>query len=97
MQQFDTNNNGVLDKLEFEEMMSKLGVFLSRQELRVVFDGFDSNKDGNIQWAEFIEGLKVRHLPFILLSQLLSLRDYYCLFEAIIIPALNPSLLEQHN
>lgn len=39
--------------------MSKLGVFLSRQELRVVFDGFDANKDGNIQWTEFIEGLKV--------------------------------------
>ena len=75
MQQFDTNNNGVLDKLEFEEMMSKLGVFLTRQELRVVFDGFDVNKDGNIQWSEFIEGLKVRHLPFILLSQLLYLRD----------------------
>ena len=75
MQQFDTNNNGVLDKLEFEEMMSKLGVFLSRQELRVVFDGFDANKDGNIQWSEFIEGLKVRHPPFILLSQLLYLRD----------------------
>ena len=77
--------------------MSKLGVFLSRQELRVVFDGFDTNKDGNIQWAEFIEGLKVRLLPFILLSQLLSLRDYYCFTRAIIIPALNPSLLEQHN
>jgi Ca2+-binding EF-hand superfamily protein len=39
-------------------MMSKLGVFLSRQELRVVFDGYDANKDGNIQWAEFIEGMK---------------------------------------
>jgi len=38
--------------------MSKLGVFLTRQELRVVFDTFDANKDGNIQWAEFVEGLK---------------------------------------
>ena len=43
--------------------MSKLGVFLSRQELRVVFDGFDTNKDGNIQWTEFIEGLKVSYQP----------------------------------
>merc|ERR1712032_907266 len=56
--QFDANQNGVLDKLEFEEMMSKLGVFLTRQELRVVFDTFDANKDGNIQWGEFVEGLK---------------------------------------
>lgn len=38
--------------------MSKLGVFLTRQELRVVFDTFDVNKDGNIQWTEFVEGLK---------------------------------------
>lgn len=57
-EQFDTNQNGVLDKLEFEEMMSKLGVFLTRQELRVVFDTFDVNKDGNVQWTEFVEGLK---------------------------------------
>lgn len=57
-EQFDVNQNGVLDKLEFEEMMSKLGVFLARQELRVVFDTFDVNKDGNIQWTEFVEGLK---------------------------------------
>ena len=42
-------------------MMSKLGVFLTRQELRVVFDTFDANKDGNIAWAEFVEGLKVSH------------------------------------
>ena len=57
----------MLDRLEFEEMMSKLGVFLTRQELRVVFDTFDANKDGNIQWAEFVEGLKVSFkylLPF---------------------------------
>lgn len=42
-------------------MMSKLGVFLTRQELRVVFDTFDANKDGNIGWAELVEGLKVSH------------------------------------
>lgn len=58
----------MLDKLEFENMMSKLGVFLTRQELRVVFDNFDANKDGNIAWAEFVEGLKVSFkyppLPF---------------------------------
>ena len=53
----------MLDKLEFEEMMSKLGVFLTRQELRVVFDTFDANKDGNINWAEFVEGLKVSPYP----------------------------------
>lgn len=44
--------------------MSQLGVFLARQELRVVFDNFDSNKDGNIAYAEFVNVLKVRDFTF---------------------------------
>lgn len=39
--------------------MSQLGVFLARQELRVVFDNFDQNKDGNIAYTEFVNVLKV--------------------------------------
>jgi len=39
--------------------MSQLGVFLARQELRVVFDNFDANKDGNIAYAEFVNVLRV--------------------------------------
>ncbi len=39
--------------------MSQLGVFLARQELRVVFDNFDQNKDGNIAYSEFVNVLKV--------------------------------------
>jgi len=49
----------VLQKLEFEEFMSQLGVFLARQELRVIFDHFDANKDGNIAYAEFVGVLRV--------------------------------------
>ena len=48
--------------MEFEEFMSQLGVFLARQELRVVFDNFDQNKDGNIAYAEFVNVLKVSHI-----------------------------------
>jgi len=55
---FDRNQDGVLQKLEFEEFMSQLGVFLARQELRVVFDNFDANKDGNIAYNEFVDVLK---------------------------------------
>ena len=58
-QSFDRNADGVLQKLEFEEFMSQLGVFLARQELRVVFDSFDQNKDGNIAYSEFVDVLKV--------------------------------------
>ena len=44
--------------------MSKLGVFLARQELRVVFDHFDANKDGNIAYSEFVNVLKVSQSLF---------------------------------
>jgi len=59
---FDRNQDGVLQKLEFEEFMSQLGVFLARQELRVIFDNFDTNKDGNIAYAEFVGVLRVRRV-----------------------------------
>jgi Ca2+-binding EF-hand superfamily protein len=49
-----------LDKLEFEEMVAGLGAFLARQELRTVYDHFDTNKDGNIHYEEFVNTLRVR-------------------------------------
>jgi len=55
---FDKDQSGTLNKLEFEEFMSKLGVFLARQELRCVYDHFDLNKDGQISYGEFIQVLK---------------------------------------
>ena len=58
-QEFDKNKSGTLDKLEFEEMMSKIGVFLARQELTTVYNHFDVNKDGQIQYDEFINTLRV--------------------------------------
>jgi Ca2+-binding EF-hand superfamily protein len=45
--------------LEFEEFISKLGIFLARQELTTVYNSFDLNKDGNIQYEEFISLLRV--------------------------------------
>lgn len=55
---FDRDQNGVLSRDEFEEFLSKMGVFLARQELRCVFDQFDANKDGNVCYAEFVNVLK---------------------------------------
>jgi len=55
---FDKNRNGSLDKLEFEEMVAGLGAFLARQELRTVYDHFDTNKDGNIHYEEFVNTLR---------------------------------------
>jgi Ca2+-binding EF-hand superfamily protein len=49
-----------LDKLEFEEMTSKLGVFMTTQELTCVYNHFDKNKDGKIAYDEFINAIRVR-------------------------------------
>lgn len=63
MAEFDRDNSGTnavrirlgyLDKDEFTKFLSKIGVFLTIQELRSVYDKYDSNKDGNIAYAEFI-------------------------------------------
>jgi Ca2+-binding EF-hand superfamily protein len=48
-----------LEKLEFEEFLSKLGIFLARQELTAVYNAFDVNQDGKIQYDEFINVLRV--------------------------------------
>jgi Ca2+-binding EF-hand superfamily protein len=43
-----------LDKDEFQKFLSKIGVFLTVQELRSVYDRYDANRDGNIAYAEFV-------------------------------------------
>ena len=51
-----------MDKLEFEEMTSKLGVFMTTQELTCVYNHFDKNRDGNIAYEEFINAIRVPNL-----------------------------------
>lgn len=41
-------------------MVSKLGVFLTTQELTAVYNSFDKNRDGRIAYDEFIAALRVR-------------------------------------
>ncbi len=48
-----------MDKLEFEEMCSKLGVFMTTQELTCVYNHFDKNRDGKIAYEEFINVVRV--------------------------------------
>lgn len=48
-----------MDKLEFENFLIALGVFLSTQELRVVFETFDTNRDSRISQRELLDTLKV--------------------------------------
>jgi len=58
MVRFDVNNNGHLEKIEFNEFLIHIGVFLSTQELRTVYDQFDLNRDGLISYAELIKVLR---------------------------------------
>ncbi|EGR28430.1 hypothetical protein IMG5_175680 [Ichthyophthirius multifiliis] len=55
MSEFDKDNSGKLDKYEFQNFLSRIGVFLSSQELRAVYDQYDTNKDEQISYAEFIQ------------------------------------------
>ncbi|CAI2375623.1 unnamed protein product [Moneuplotes crassus] len=57
-QKYDVDNSGQLDKVEFELFMRKMGMFLTTQELTVVFTKFDLNGDGQIHYQEFFEVLR---------------------------------------
>lgn len=55
---FDTNQTQSLDKDEFTKFLASLGVFLTTQELRVIYENFDLNKDGNLNYFEFIHMIR---------------------------------------
>jgi Ca2+-binding EF-hand superfamily protein len=64
------DRSGTLDKLEFEEMASKLGCIMTTQELTCVYNHFDKNRDGHIAYEEFINAIRVSQI-FMFLSPLL--------------------------
>ncbi len=53
------DHSGTLDKLEFEEMATKLGAFMTTQELTCVYNSFDKNRDGHVSYEEFINTIRV--------------------------------------
>lgn len=55
MLKFDADNSGHLSKYEFEKFLAHIGVFLTTQELRAVYNVYDANQDGNINYAEFVD------------------------------------------
>ena len=59
VQEYDVDRSGTLDKLEFEEMVTKLGVFMTTQELTCVYNSFDKNRDGHVCYEEFINNVRV--------------------------------------
>ena len=57
-QTFDIDGSGMLDKIEFENFLRTVGIFLTTQELTVVFKNFDLNGDKMIHYKEFVEALR---------------------------------------
>ena len=56
----DDNRNGKLDKREFEDCLRTCGVFLTSQEVGLLFRRFDITGDGSITYDEFLKAIKVR-------------------------------------
>lgn len=50
----DTNNNGEIDKREFEKAMIKLRVDLTSREIDMIFEKFDYNGSRSINYEEFL-------------------------------------------
>ena len=55
--------SGYLDRNEFQKFLTRIGVFLSTQELTAVFNAFDINGDGRINYLEFVQTIRVIHNP----------------------------------
>jgi len=58
IEEFDADRNGVLDKVEFNKLLSKAGIYLTTQELTCVYNHFDTNKDGYISYPEFVQMIR---------------------------------------
>ncbi len=58
----DVDSSGKLNPKEFEKFFSRIGVFLSTQEFRALYDIYDPNRDGEVSFQEFIDALRVSGL-----------------------------------
>ena len=54
-QVFDKNHNGVLSISEFKHILMHLGQKFTEEEVNEIFDESDLNKDGNLDYREFVE------------------------------------------
>ncbi|KFM23111.1 Calmodulin-4 [Auxenochlorella protothecoides] len=52
---YDTNDDGVLSVDEFRGLCSRYGSTLSQEEVKAALDLLDTNKDGRIQFGEFVD------------------------------------------
>jgi Ca2+-binding EF-hand superfamily protein len=53
----DVDRSGFLDRAEFESLLNKSGIFLSRMDVNYLMRHFDTNQDGRISFNEFYAAL----------------------------------------
>lgn len=58
LRQFDYNRNGKLDAAEFEQALAYFGLFPKKVELQALLKYYDMDGDGNINYEEFLRGLR---------------------------------------
>ena len=56
--QMDFNGNKKLDCQEFEQALASFGIFPKKVELQALMKYYDTDGDGNINYNEFLSGLK---------------------------------------
>jgi Ca2+-binding EF-hand superfamily protein len=54
---FDDNNSRSLDFYEFTKAMKEQCLNLSDQDIKSLFDAFDRNRDGSVDYDEFVRVL----------------------------------------
>ena len=57
--EFDKNNNAVIEKSEFKDLLKELGFTeLSKKEVKALFKDIDLNNDNVISFYEFLQIMK---------------------------------------
>jgi Ca2+-binding EF-hand superfamily protein len=54
----DDDNNKIINLLEFKKSMKEMNISMNDTELRMLFDYFDADRSGNIDFEEFIQGVR---------------------------------------
>ncbi|OMJ67014.1 hypothetical protein SteCoe_35940 [Stentor coeruleus] len=54
----DKDNSGSLNRYEFENFLSKIGMFITTQEQSELFRYYDKNQDGQVSVVEFLQSLQ---------------------------------------
>ena len=57
-EEFDENRNGLIDKVEFQELLQGMSIHIDKQELDILFLYIDIDGSGSIEYKEFCRRLK---------------------------------------